>query len=52
MHEAAALSKYYVRTNLNTIKDPKLISDKLNPNKMLYDSVRIIGLLAYADIAK
>ncbi len=52
LKEACALTEKHVRKHLVAFKDDKLTLNKSSPNKMMYDSIRIIGLMLTAQIDK
>jgi hypothetical protein len=45
LKEACALSEKHVRKHVAAFKDDNLTLNKSSPNKMMYDSIRIIGLM-------
>lgn len=42
--ESLALMNGQIRSNVDEFKSDRLTLDKSSPNKVLYDSVRILGL--------
>ena len=52
MREAMALTEKHVQKHIVAFRDDKLTQDKSSPNKMMYDSIRIIGLMLSCQIDK
>lgn len=50
--DASALCEWHLSRNLEIFRDAQLTSNKLNPNKMMYDSFRILGLVIYTELNK
>ena len=48
--DAASISELHLRKNLEIFRDNGLTQNKGNPNKMMYDSMRILGLIIYIEL--
>ena len=48
--DTVALCEFHLSRNVEIFRDPRLTSDKFNPNKMMYDSFRILGLILYSEL--
>lgn len=52
MKDAVALTGWHLKKHLESFRDPQLTLNKLSPNKMMYDSIRIQGLIITSQINK
>jgi len=52
LRDAAALSDWCVNKHLEVFRDPQLTQNKTNPCKMMYDSIRILGLIIYVEMSR
>ena len=50
--DTTGLCEIHLNKNVEIFRDPKLTVDKTNPNKMMYDSFRILGLVIYTELNK
>lgn len=50
LKDAVSLSEWHMRKNLEIFRDQQLTQNKANPNKMMYDSMRILGLIIYTEL--
>ena len=50
--DAASLSEWHLSRNLEIFRDNGLTQNKSNPNKMMYDSMRILGLIIYVELTE
>ena len=50
--DAASLSEWHLSRNLEIFRDNGLTQNKSNPNKMMYDSMRILGLIIYIELTE
>ena len=50
LKEASGLTEWHLRRHLEAFRDPQLTLNKASPNKMMYDSIRILGLITTSSI--